>query len=87
MSSSSPSNFTSDQSLPKRKRTIVVIALYAIASGVLIFMAYLTLNGGTLPGIGSAQTLIASSNGQENNEETNHIVPLDQIVSEWRCTA
>ena len=58
-----------------------MIALYAIASGVLIFMAYLTLNRGTLPGIGSAQTLIASSNGQENNEETNHLVPLDQIVS------
>jgi hypothetical protein len=57
-----------------------MIALSAIAAAVLTFMAFLAFNGTTLPGIDSPQNQIASSSGQ-NNEETKHIVPLEQIVS------
>jgi hypothetical protein len=77
----SSSNFVSDQSQPKRKKTIVVVALSAIASGVLIFMASLVLNGTSLLGIDSTQSQIASYSGQNNSEAAKHIVPLDQIMS------
>jgi hypothetical protein len=60
-------------------KTIVVVVLSAIAGGMLIFMAFLALNGTSLLGIDSTQSQIASFSGQ-NNEETKHIVPLDQIV-------
>jgi hypothetical protein len=80
-SSSSPSsNFVPDQSQPKRNKTIVVVALSAIAAGVFIFVAFLALNGTSLLGIDSTQTQIASYSGQ-NNDTTTQIVPLDQIVS------
>ena len=78
--SSSSSNFVPDQSQPKTKKTIVVVALSAIAAGMLTFMAFLALNGTSLLGIDSTQSQIASFSGQ-NNEETKQIVPLDQIVS------
>jgi hypothetical protein len=81
-SSSSSSNFVPDQSQPKRKNTVVVvIALSAIAAGVLIFMAFLTLDGTSLLSIDLTQSPIASYSGQNNNEATTQIVPLDQIVS------
>ena len=82
-SSSSSSNFVPDQSQPKRKKTIVVvvIALSAIGAGVLIFMAFMALNGTNSLGIDSTQSQIASFSGQNNNEATTQIVPPDQIVS------
>jgi len=81
-SSPSSSNFVPDQSQPKRKKTVaVVIVLSAIAAGVLIFMAFMALNVTSLLGTDSTQSQIASSSGQNNNEATTHIVPLDQIVS------
>jgi hypothetical protein len=78
----SSSNFVPDQSLPKRKKTIVVVALSAIAAaGMLIFMAFLAWNGTSLLGIDSTQSQIASYSGQNNSGATTQIVPLDQIVS------
>jgi hypothetical protein len=78
----SSSNFVPDQSQPKRKKTnVVVVALSAIAAGVLIFVAFLTMNGTSLLGIDSTQSQIASYNGQNNNDTAEQIVPLDQIVS------
>jgi hypothetical protein len=78
---SSPANFAADQSPPKkRNKTIVVIALSAIAGGVLIFMAFLVLNGTSLLGVDSTLSQIASS-GAQNNEQDKQVVPLDQIVS------
>jgi hypothetical protein len=75
------SNFAPDQSQPKIKKTIVVVALSAIAAGVLIFVAFLAMNGISLLGIGSTQSQIASYSGQNNNDTAKQIVPLDQIVS------
>jgi Protein of unknown function (DUF3179) len=81
-SSTSSSNFVPDKSQPKRKKTVaVVIVLSAIAAGVLIFMAFMALNGTSLLGIGSTQSQIASSSGQNSNGATTQIIPLDQIVS------
>jgi hypothetical protein len=81
-SSSSSSNFVPDQSQPKRKKTVVVvISLSAIGAGVLIFMAFMALNGTNSVGIDSTQSQIASFSGQNNNEATKQIVPPDQIVS------
>ena len=60
---------------------MVVIALSAIAAGVLIFMAFMALNGTNLFGIDPTQSQIASYSEQNNNEATKQIVPLDQIVS------
>jgi hypothetical protein len=80
--SSSSSNFVPDQSQPKRKKAVVlVIALSAIAAGVLIFTAFMALNGTNSPGMDSTQSQIASSSGQNNNSATTQVVPLDQIVS------
>jgi hypothetical protein len=78
---SSSSNFVPDRSKPKIKKTIVVIALSAIAAGVIILIAFLALNSTSLLGIGSTQSQIASHSGQNNNDATKQIVPLDQIVS------
>jgi hypothetical protein len=39
------------------------------------------LNDTSLPGTDSTQSQIASSSGQNNDEATTQIVPLDQIVS------
>lgn len=77
----SSSNFVPDQSQPKIKKTIVVVALSAIAAGVLIFVAFLAMNGTSLLGIGLTQSQIASYSGQNNNDTAKQIVPLDQIVS------
>ena len=77
----SSSNFVPDQSQPKIKKTIVVVALSAIAAGVLIFVAFLAMNGISLLGIGSTQSQIASYSGQNNNDTAKQIIPLDQIVS------
>ena len=60
---------------------MVVIALSAIAAGVLIFMAVMALNSTSLLDIDSTQSQFASSSGQNNNEAATQIVPLDQIVS------
>jgi hypothetical protein len=77
----SSSNFVPDQNQPKIKKTIVLVALSAIVAGVLIFVAFLAMNGTSLLGIGSTQSQIASYSGQNNNDTAKQIVPLDQIVS------
>ena len=59
----------------------MMVALSAIAAGVLIFAAFLASNVTSSLGIDATQSQISSYSGQNNNDATRQIVPLDQIVS------
>jgi hypothetical protein len=77
------SNSIPEQNKPKRKKkAVLVIGVSAVAAAVLIVMAFLAFNGASSPATDSPGTnnnqIISPST---NDEETKHIVPLDQIVN------
>jgi hypothetical protein len=75
------SNSIPEQNKAKRKKTVLVIGVCAVAAMVLSVMAFLAFNGASSPDTGSPGTnnnqVISSTNG----EDTKHTVPPDQIVN------